>query len=184
MFQLFLYSNKVTRANELTNSSSIQICVWVSDHLCCKHTVFLFHGTFSHSLCHAFAIPVAPLASLSAVLPDLNTLQIFSPAPFPRFLRCLSTLLACQLGKREAFPLVWFRRGVMCCCSWHTKGLCCGAPADEEAGRAKDASRLRLPISIACGNFVFLILLPNCLVEVSWYVRELLEERQKDSSVA
>ena len=155
------------RANELTKSSSIQICIWVSDHLCCKHTDCLFPDTFSHSFCHTFVIPLAPIASPSLLLSYLNTLQIFSPPPLPLFLCCLSTFLACLLGKREGFFLVWFRRVVMCCCSWHTKSLCCGAPADEEAGRAKDSSILWLPISIACGNFVFLMPLPNCSVEIS-----------------
>lgn len=163
----FYIPNKVMRANELTKSSSIQICIWVSDHLCCKHTIFLFHDTFSHSLCHTSVTPLAPLGSPSSILPYLGTLQIFSPPPLPLFLGCLSTFLACQLGKREGFFLVWFCHVVMCCCSWHAKGLCCGAPADEEARRAKDSSVLWLPISIACGNFLLLMPLPNCLVEIS-----------------
>lgn len=65
------------RANELTKSSSIQICIWVSDHLCCKHTVFLSHDTFRHSLCHAFVILLAPLAS-----PSFNITLLKHPPDF------------------------------------------------------------------------------------------------------
>lgn len=110
----FFISNKVTRANKLTKSSSIQACIWVSDHLCCKHTVFLFHDTLSQSLCHTFLIPLATLAFPSQLLPYLNTFQVFFffPPPLP-LLCCLSTFLVCQLGKRFFLGLVLSRGDVL-----------------------------------------------------------------------
>lgn len=114
--------NKVMRADELTKSSSM--CIWGSDHVCCKHT---------SSSMTPLVIPLAtPL--WHRLLPDLcycltNTLQVLSPPlppPFPLFLCRLLTFLACQLGKRGCFISAWFPHVMMCCCSWYTKGLFCG----------------------------------------------------------
>lgn len=89
----FCRPNQVTRENDL-KCGSLQICVWVSDHLS-----FLFHDTFRHP----FAMHLAPLASSSLLLPSWNTLQTFSPPPLPRFLDALS-----YLGRRAGFSSAWF----------------------------------------------------------------------------
>lgn len=137
------------------------------DHLCCKDAVSPLLDTFANSLCHSFLVPPASPASPYSILPCLSTLQAFS-ASLPLFICCLSTFLACQLGRREGFFLVWFHHVVRCCYSWHTKGLCCGARLMERLGeRRKDSFVLWLPTSIACGNFIFLMPLPNWLVEIS-----------------
>lgn len=109
------------------------------DRLCCKDAVSPLLDTFARSLCHSFLVPPASPASPYLILPCLSTLQAFSP-PLPLFICCLSTFLACQLGRREVFSwfgfITWWgaaAAGTPKACAavpgwWRgckSKGLCC-----------------------------------------------------------